>query len=556
MRDTIDKLLKQTKDYFAGLERKDRLRFIILAAVVVALSITAAILLSRTTWAVLDSGIDPATANKYATALDELGIKYKLADGGTAVLVPDTEVTNARVKLSGTSVLQEQVDLSIYANAMSVGSTAEDKRFFEERQKEALIEAAIGSNMINLNSVEVMLALGSTSSYVTAIDTPTTASIIVDVTGGGKLSGTQAQTIIELAAGAVSGLLAENVKLADTRGYMYSIGGQMEDTEGAMANQLAITEQTRSALKQQLTNLFIPVVGIDNVEVAVGLELDFDETTIDSIEFAPPVDGMEEGLIISLYQLWENTREGVDAEGVPGSDSNGIGTVEYPYTEMDEDDYYRKYINEINYEINQTRTTITKAKGAIKGLSVGIMINSDAISADYTAGFASVAAAAMGVDQRYVTVYSVPFNLAAAGNSGIPGNNGEEEIVYDVISLGIKAAVVLLLGLAMMMLIYQLFKRPTPQPAPQLTLVESTGVEYVADDEMDLDDFNQAFEEEPVPEPALAEIIEPEPVEEIIPPTLAEIEAAAKTDGIVQLEKYIDKDPAAVAQLLRNWLTD
>ncbi len=30
----------------------------------------------------------------------------------------------------------------------------------------------------------------------------------------------------------------------------------------------------------------------------------------------------------------------------------------------------------------------------------------------------------------------------------------------------------------------------------------------------------------------------------------------AKGEGVEQLEKFIDKDPQAVAQLLRNWLSD
>jgi flagellar biosynthesis/type III secretory pathway M-ring protein FliF/YscJ len=35
-----------------------------------------------------------------------------------------------------------------------------------------------------------------------------------------------------------------------------------------------------------------------------------------------------------------------------------------------------------------------------------------------------------------------------------------------------------------------------------------------------------------------------------------EVELSTKSVGLEQIERFIDKDAGAVAQLLRNWLTD
>jgi flagellar M-ring protein FliF len=96
-------------------------------------------------------------------------------------------------------------------------------------------------------------------------------------------------------------------------------------------------------------------------------------------------------------------------------------------------------------------------------------------------------------------------------------------------------SVILLLGLAIIMLIRMIVKssKPIPVPEPEPILVDASvgmGIEYIADEETDIIDVPEHEDED--------------------------IDMPKKPTGLEQIEKFIDKDPAAVAQLLRNWITE
>jgi flagellar biosynthesis/type III secretory pathway M-ring protein FliF/YscJ len=105
----------------------------------------------------------------------------------------------------------------------------------------------------------------------------------------------------------------------------------------------------------------------------------------------------------------------------------------------------------------------------------------------------------------------------------------EQERQRELIQTIIMWSVILLLGIAIITLIGVLYKASRPIPEPEPLLVDGY-IDYIADDE---------YEEE---EEAL--------------PSLEDVELQKKSTGLEQIEKFIDRDASAVAQLLRNWLIE
>jgi flagellar M-ring protein FliF len=297
------------------------------------------------------------------------------------------------------------------------------------------------------------------------------------------------------------------------------------DDGASVSERLSLEAQTRSAMERQVNNLLVPAVGADNLKVSAFVELDMDSTTISSVEFAPPVEGDDEGLQRSAYRLWESSSAGEAAGGIPGTDTNGMGTDEYPYLDLGEEEYYRQYVEEVNNELNETRTNIERARGTVKRLTVSVMLNSDEVADENMADIRSLVSTALGIedDESILTVAYLPFTPVPE-----PTETGMSDRTMELISLAIRAGVVLLLGLFVIMFLRSLFGARKKE---QLALEGGPGmtIDYVADDDLtELDDH--------VP--------------------LAEIDVKGKSEDIQAIENFIDKDPAAVAQLLRNWLSD
>ena len=105
-------------------------------------------------------------------------------------------------------------------------------------------------------------------------------------------------------------------------------------------------------------------------------------------------------------------------------------------------------------------------------------------------------------------------------------------------------SVILLLGLAFMMLIRTIVRTIKPPPEPEPVLADgSYGIDYIVDDDADdIDDVDDVD----VDVDDITDVTQYEEVEL----------QQTKSSGLEQIEKFIDKDPAAVAQLLRNWLTE
>jgi len=546
VRATLDRVWAQIREYFSGLSPKERRRLAILAVLVVALSITAAWLLGRTTWVTLEAGLPPAVAGQYKTAIEEMGYTCRLADGGTAVEVPEGDRTNIWVSLNtqglvGTSTLSP----TLYESYLdTLGATDKDKNAALAWQTQDWIQQTF-TDMAGITDAKVIITVGEKAASLISTAAPPSCSIMVGVENNALLSEAQVRAMVNFAAGAWDGLTVENITLTDRNGTLYdALSGQAEGLGGSstLAERVALENQTRSGIERQVLNLFTPVVGAGNLRVLVTVELDWDEHSISSVTFAPPVDGMEEGLKVSLYRLWESSSAGEAAGGVPGTDTNGIGTVEYPYLDLEADEYYRKYLEEVNYELNEVREDIIRAQGVIRRLSVGIILNSDSVEEDYTTVMQTLAATALGITAREVSVSQMPFaplpevEIVPVSFLGNPDN----------LSLIIKAVVVLLLGLAVIALLANLLR---PRRREQLALADGTGItiDYVADGEiLELDELAEA-------EPVLDELAEA--VEAVIAQQ-EEFDLRSKDGALVHLEGFIERDPEAVVQLLRNWLNE
>jgi flagellar M-ring protein FliF len=565
------KAWSQIKDFFKGMDRSARIRFGILAGVVVAIAIVSAALLGRVNYKVLYYNLAPAEAGTIISALSERGVPYRTEGTGT-ILVPEEQVSELLMTLSSEGVYDSgELDFSILQSASGFGVTDIERQAYLALQYQDNIRRAL-LRLDKIDNAIVLISMPEESSFVFSRDArDATASVQLEIKNGASLSPSEAVAIGELVAAAAPGLLPENVRIVDSAMNLYSavpieLGTETDDAS-AVAAQIMLETQVKQQLETSVINLLAPVFGAGRVKAAVSVTLGFDRESSTTTEFAPPVPGETEGLVRSMERMYERTRDGEAAGGVPGTDSNGMGstedidgTDEYPYLELGEGENYAKLLETINYELNETTTQLEKARGVIERLSVGVLVDSSVVEEDYTTEVRDLVAKAVGVGEDSVSVQRLPIKELGDKLSEELSRQAElarglkmRELLQTLaICLTALLALGLLLSAARGMAkkvkgAAERLPADGPKPPPGYENIDFDGY-----DGMD----GVSYVPGSAPSPGAYTGVTASELEDVAPGDDAAPARDERLSAAAHLERMIDKDPKAVARVLRNWLTE
>ena len=525
MRASIENMLNQIKEFFARMERKDKIRLAILAAVVVILAIILIAYLSRTTYVPLYTAQSSSEASAIIEALRDMGVNYQT--DGLKILVPEGTENELRITLSGQGIIGSAGLNTTYLDS-ALGFNVTDsfaKELYARQTGEDIRTQILMSD--NIRNATVTVNPGEYSPYVISQGiTEATASVMLEVRNGATLTNAEAQRIADLVKTNVPGLKYENITITDTKWNYYQIGDSGADlsTDLAMRNTLKNQLQTQYQIKGE--QMFGPIYGLENLKISVFVKLNFDKEFTQIIEYSPPIAGELDGMIRSSMELYENQRNAGAAGGIPGTDSNAMGTVEYPYATLEDGDEYRKTQLETNFELNETFKTIEHEQGYVEYVSVAILINEAVVDDDYTVEISNLAEMGLGIPANNIVVEIIEFKNQGMTLMDYEKLRQEEEALARrraLLEMIIKYAVIVILIVAVLLLARMIIKVIRPEPEPSLT-EGIPGIDYLVDDSQE--DYYD------------------------------DVELRQKSSALEQIERFIDKDPASVAQLLRNWLTD
>jgi len=534
LRETVERMLTSLREYLAKLSRKTKIQLSILAGVVITLAVVATVLLTRTTWVVLPGTGDPVSTSHIHSALVEMNEQVRVV--GRVLEVPQQNLGRIEMMLMDQGYLvQTGFDMDIMSGAAGFGVTESYARQLHEAQRGEWIRTQIIQSPRIQNAL-VIVNQGETSPFrlQTNLRRPT-AAVQLTLVGGGMLTQAEAQTIAEIVRGGVPGIEFEDIHITDSDLNHYPVGTQVVNPEIEFIERIALENQLTAQFQTQIHQLLSPIFGMSNLQVQPYVRLNFDRMVTEQVEFAPPVPGELGGIVRSSEIVRERSRRWGPAEGVPGTDSNAMGSIEYPWGEFDDQDMWMRHVETMNYEINETRRVIEHEYGVIRDLGISVVINRDLEGRegeeyDFSTEVADLITMAIGVPLANVRVQLLPFfvdpEIAAA-------QERMEELAAaqrtrDMVEMIIMYAVIVLLGVMVFLLGRTIVKalNPEPEPEPMLAAAGMDGIDYLISDETEA-----AVEYE-------------------------DVDLTAKSAGLEQVERFIDKDAASVAQLLRNWLSD
>lgn len=320
-----------------------------------------------TDYAVLYTSLSQEDAAEIAARLKEQRIPYQLDLNGTVIRVPAAQVLETRLSLAGDGLPRGGgVGFEIF-DRTSLGTTD----FVQKLNYQRALQGELARTITKFHQVQearVHIATPKESIFIEE-QRPPSASVSLKLVGANKLTNTQIQAIVNLVGSAVPGLSEDNITVVDTAGrLLYRKQGDEESM--LSASQLEYQLKLERMLSSKLESMFEEIVGVGKVVARVSAELEFNQVDTTQELFDP------EGQVVRSEQLLndEILKSGQNQAGVPGVKGN-LAT----FTEEDDlgagGDSSQRHNVTRNYEVSKTVTRVKEAVGAVKRLSVAIMVD-------------------------------------------------------------------------------------------------------------------------------------------------------------------------------------
>ncbi|SCY14436.1 flagellar basal-body MS-ring/collar protein FliF [Alkaliphilus peptidifermentans] len=515
MTEAVETMRNQLSEYFQGMEKRQMIK-LALAAIFILLALTAMILLfTRTEYVVLYYDLDAKQAGEVLNTLESNNIKARFGDSSGTILVAKQDEKRAQVVVATQGLPTARFSFEdAFTNSFMMTSEERTQRFQYAQQNYL---ASTIEEIPGIRKAVVHLTVPEKSGFIYANDDRMSkASVFLDLETRANLDNNSISGIVLLVSNAVQGLSPENVTVHGTDGRVLNQRNESGDAAFSVNDQINLQHAVKNDLENSITDFLSTVYGYGNVAVMANVKLDFDSEITEIMEFSPPIDGETTGIIRSMQELQQNVvNEAIG--GIPGTDSNTDDITQY--AEYDPNvSRYSEASRTINYEINELRQKIVKAQGQVQDITIAVYINSNSLNGgrltdEERRELQNIISAAAGLDTRVVQVGVQQFSSSLEDQlrSALEGSNVQTGLGNIPIWLwGIVAALIL-------------------------------GSAYFASTKL------RKKKVEPID--SIREIIPQEELEEI---DLQLAGSMAKQ----QIEKMVSKKPDAVAQLLRNWLSE
>jgi len=337
----------------------NRRRMIVLGATV---AMFAAILglsrmASQPTLSLLYSGLEPATAGDVVAALEAQNVAYDVRAGAIFVEAAQRDALRLTLAAEGLPANNGQ-GYELLDSLSGFGTTSQmfDAAYWRAKEGE-LARTIVASPQIKGARVHI----SNPSSNPFQRNLKPTASVTVS-TSAGSLSSAHAKALKYLVASAVAGLAPEDVSVIDGRGGLVMPG---EDSQLGMN----AGEDRAAELRRNIQRILEARVGVGNAVVEVNVETVTEREAIVERRFDPE----NRVAISSETEESSNTSSGTQggavtvASNLPEGDAAG--------GENSSRSENRETRERVNYEVSETTREVLRTPGAIKRVSVAVLVD-------------------------------------------------------------------------------------------------------------------------------------------------------------------------------------
>ena len=474
-------------------------------------------------YAPLFTNLSAADASAVVDKLDGTGVAYKLADGGTSVLVPQDDVYKTRITLSGAGLPSGKDGGYSLLDNQSLSTS----QFKEQTDFKRAMEGELSKTVEAMDGVQtavVHLALPEKQVFADK-QAPPTASVLISTRPGTDMTPEQVQSIVHLVAASIDGMDPAKVTVADATGRLLT-------TDDGTGSALASTRDQAQAKYQdelgtRLQTMLDRVIGPGNGRVEVTADLNFDKTTVQEKSYSQG----KKPLSLSQEKSSEVYKGAAAASpsGVVGPDGQMDPTTTTGGTAAAPSTYDKRSEttdSALNTKVQQTVT----APGSVRTLHVAVALDRTAAANNNPAEIEKMLRSAAGIqpkrgDTMWLSVLPFDRSNEAAAAKELKAQDaavaaGGRMQMYRNIALG----AFVLFGLVLAWL-----------RSRKRNKARAEATNYV------IEQIRREPTPEPLPSPATA---------------LLSLEASADQDARRELSELVERQPEDVAALLRGWLVE
>ena len=370
--------------------------------------------------ALLYGDLDLRDSAQVTEQLSRQRIPFRIAGGGSQVLVPADLVAQARVALAMDGLpTGGSVGYEIFDRSDGFAASEFQQHINQTRALEGELARTIRA-IHGVRGVRVHLVLPSREPFARDAQAAQ-ASVLLTMAGAARLDREGVQAILNLVAAAVPGLRPNNIAVIDNRGDLLARAGaalgpdQQVAADGQRLSAPELQQATELRLSRAVEEMLEKSLGAGKVRAEAAVRMSFDRVNQTEERYDP------DGQVTRSTQSVNSTSKSTEANGtvtvqnnLPNADAgtNPAGSQEARQEET------------TNYEISRTVRTLIREQPQIDRISLAVMVDGvtapgpdgkpvwQARSADELARIATLVKSAIGFDTKrgdQVEVVSMPF---------------------------------------------------------------------------------------------------------------------------------------------------
>jgi len=304
----------------------------------------------------LYQGLSPEEAAKITDKISEKDIIYELREGGTTIYVPKEHVYQLRLDMAkeGLPAGQQSGYRLFDDEKIGVSPFVQNVNLKRALQEELAKSIQMIDGVVHAR-VHIVSSQSAYGRLLTSEADKTTASVVLQLKPGYKLSASNIAAITHLVAGSVEGLRSENVIVIDSHGHLLSSDSDQTIASGA-GTVADYKERVEQNLAKKVEDMLTAVLGPGRAAVRVSAVIDMNNVNTVTEIYDPSTKVASKEEITTKSEVEQGNTPAQGQTATPGN------------TKKDE-----TIITE--YEVGKTVKQEAILPGEIKSLSVAAFVD-------------------------------------------------------------------------------------------------------------------------------------------------------------------------------------
>lgn len=534
----VDKLLEWLKslpqkilDWWEHFTSRQKIAIAALAVGVIAAFVILIVSVTKPQYVRIYRAENPSDAQ---TAIDLLqstdGMDYKTSEDGLEIFINRKNYTEANLLLGSNN---------IYTSAFGIDNVSEGGFTTTEadRQRryvvylESMMEETLETYTF-VKEAQVQLTVPQDDGTMISRQQETSAGVMLTLSG--ECTRDAAAGMARFIATALGNDSTECIVITDNRGNLLFSGTSETSSYGLASSLMELQSKWTELTVNRVRDVFLNTNSFSNVEVAANIVIDTSNRQVSRHLYSAP-EGSEEGLPASRDTYHEENTGGTS--GVPGTDSQVETGYQYPNNQ-----YSNSVVDETSVDFLQDEETI----------------------------FEDIPAGGIKADESSISAICINYNVIREEDVKAQGLLDGEGVTWEQYKLNNGGRVQVEASEEL----YQFVANATGISAKNISLiiyeepffVDKEGIDVETADVLQiilillilgllafvvLRSMRSVKTEEEEAEISIDDILKSTPVD-----SLEEINVDDKSESRKIVEKFVDDNPEAAANLLRNWLTE